>query len=91
MFKVASPPLVPSSVQVPRRPASFYAYARIIATTDDGGGKAGDGDYEEDRSGLLVDPSTPEPETSAVMRECGHKTGEKGGGREEAGPGKGTY
>jgi hypothetical protein len=33
--------------------------------TDDGGGKAGDGDYEEDRSGQREDPSTPGPETSA--------------------------
>ena len=71
--------------------------------TDDGGGKAGNRNYEEeDRSGRRRDPSTPGPETSAVAPECGHKTGEKGGGREEAwlgestygkdaGPGKGTY
>jgi hypothetical protein len=58
--------------------------------TDDSGGKAGDGDYEEDRSGQREDPSTPGPETSAVARGCGCKTGEKGGGREEAGPGEGT-
>jgi hypothetical protein len=58
---------------------------------DDGGGKAGDGDYEEDRSGQWEDPLTPGPETLAVVRGCGHKTGEKGGGREEAGPGEGTH
>jgi hypothetical protein len=58
--------------------------------TDDGGGKAGDGDYEEDRSGQREDPSAPGPETSAVARGCGRKTEEKGGGREEAGPGEGT-
>jgi hypothetical protein len=58
--------------------------------TDDGGGKAGDRDYEDDRSGQWEDPSTPRPETSAVARGCERKTGEKGGGREEAGPGEGT-
>ena len=59
--------------------------------TDDGGGKAGDGGYEEDRSGQWEDPSTPGPETSAVARGCGRKTEEKGGGREEAGPVESTY
>jgi hypothetical protein len=70
--------------------------------TDDGGGKAGDGDYEDDRSGQREDPSTLGPETSAVAHGCGRKTGEKGGGHEkagleegthgeEAGPGTGTY
>jgi hypothetical protein len=58
--------------------------------TDDGGGKAGDGDYKEDRSGQWEDPSIPGPETSAVTHGCGRKTGEKGGGREEAGPREGT-
>jgi hypothetical protein len=45
--------------------------------TDDGGGNAGDGGYEEDRSGQTEDPSTPGPETSAVARGCGRKTGER--------------
>jgi hypothetical protein len=58
--------------------------------TDDGGGKADDGGYDEDCSGQQEDPSTPGPETSAVARGCGCKTGEKGGGREEAGPGEDT-
>jgi hypothetical protein len=58
--------------------------------TDGSGGKAGDGGYEEDRSGRRKDPSTPGPETSAVARGCERKTGEKGGGREEAGPEEGT-
>jgi hypothetical protein len=31
--------------------------------TDDGGGKAGDGGYGEDRSGQREDPLTPGPET----------------------------
>jgi hypothetical protein len=58
--------------------------------TDDGGGKAGDGGYEEDRSGQREDPLTPGPETSAVVRGYGRKIGEKGGGHEETGPEEGT-
>jgi hypothetical protein len=59
--------------------------------TDGGGGKAGDGSYEDDRRGQREHPSTPGPETSAVARGCGRKTGEKGGGCEEAGPEKGAH
>jgi hypothetical protein len=60
--------------------------------TDDGGGKAGNRNYEEeDRSGRRRDPSTPGLETTAVAPEYGHKTREMGGGCEEVWPGMGMH
>jgi hypothetical protein len=60
--------------------------------TDDGDGKAGNRNYEEEhRSGRKRDPLTPGPETTAVVPECQPKTGELGGGREEAWPGMGMH
>ena len=37
------------------------------------------------------DPSIPGPETTAVAPECGYKTREMGGGREDARPRAGEY
>jgi hypothetical protein len=60
--------------------------------TDDGGAKVGNRNYEEeDRSGQKRDPSTPGPDTTAVVPECQHKTGEMGGDREEAWPRMGMH
>ena len=59
---------------------------------DGGGGKAANrNDEEEVCRGRRRDPSTPGPKTTAVAPERGHKTGEMGGGHEDARPGAGAY
>ena len=63
---------------------------RLSATGGDGGKAGIRNDDDEDWCGRRQDPSTPGPETTAVVPECRHKTVEKGGGHEEAWPGEST-
>ena len=73
-------------------PAVGHEGPRETGETNGGDGKACNrNDEDEDRSGQRQDPSTPGPETTAVVPECQHKTGEMRGGREEVWPGESTY
>ena len=82
-----STPVLESPVAGPR--------ADVRPRVADGGrGKEGDRNNEENEetsSERRRGSSTPSPETTAVAPECGHKTGEMSGGREDARPGAGAY